>query len=377
MTVVLATMFTLLATVLLANLIHLRQARWRLGGRPTPKSRVSIIIPARDEARNLERLIPTLLMQSHHEFEIIIYDDDSADDTLRFLSRVNDSRVKVIHGLPLPPGWVGKVHALYQATRTATGDLYLFLDADAALRDGQSLERLAARFEGLTPDSVLTGITRMSGGGQLLVSLLPFVILTCLPLPLAERLRSRRLTGLNGQCWMIQRSLYHQLEPHLQHPAEVLEDIHIGRYLKANNVVPHLLDLQEEVEVFMYRDLAGAWRGFRKNVYPFMGESVWSFAAIHILYVTILVASPLISPWFLVASYGLKLITDRFASVPLFISIATPVTMLLGALLQLDSAVAHWSGRAVWKDRPIARRHLAHADRPRGVADSAEPSRQD
>jgi glycosyltransferase involved in cell wall biosynthesis len=357
-----------LGAVLLVNLLHLAFARRRFGSQRPGSPRVSVIVPARNEAHNLESLLSSLLRQSWADLEVIIYDDDSTDETWRILSSTHDARVRPIRGSSLPHGWVGKVHALYQATRTATGDLYLFLDADAMLRDERALERLVTRFHALDHDSVLTGITRARGGGQLLVSLIPFVILTWLPLPLAERLRSRLLSSLNGQCWMIDRLVYHRLEPHLYHRDEVLEDVHIGRFLKANGVIPHLQDLQGEVDVRMYADLRAAWRGFRKNVYPFMGEKAWSFATLHVLYVATFLVAPLVSPWFLVGCYGLKTVSDRFAHMPLIVSLATPVALVMGAVLQIDSAVAHWRGRAVWKERCVAKRHL-NLRTPRGMLD--------
>ena len=154
---------------------------------------------------------------------------------------------------------------------------------------------------------------------------------------------------------MIDRALYHRLEPHRAHRADVLEDVRIGRYLKAHGVIPHSLDLQDEVEVWMYRDLRGAWAGFRKNVYPFMGETVATFLLVHFTYVVAYVLAPLTSLWFILAWYGLKAVSDRIVRMPLTVTAAAPLTLVLGALLQLDSAVAHWTGRARWKGRLVSR----------------------
>lgn len=363
LTAIWITCYAVFAGVLIANIRYLR-ATSRLG-QPLPDAplSVSIIVPARNEEHNLPRLLPSLFQQSYTHFEVIVYDDQSDDGTWEVLQRSRDHRLRTIRGAGLPPGWVGKTHALDQAAGTASGDLLLFLDADAELEDDQALERLVRRFRTLPDTSVLSGITRLDGGGQLLVSLVPFVMLTHLPLALATRHPSSHLSGMNGQCWMIDRSTYERLRPHRHHRGDVLEDIRIGRYLKSQGVTPHLLDLQGEVRVRMYRSLGDAWLGFRKNVYPFLGETPFRFALGFGSFVGFWVLAPLVSSWFVLAWYGLKVGSDRIVHTPWWVSTLTPVTFLLSAALQLDSAIAHWTGRAAWKGRPIAR-HVVDVQGP-------------
>lgn len=365
------------AVILVANVAYLVRARRWMAPLPTVLPRVSVIVPARNEMENLRRLLPSLLAQRYPAFEILVYDDDSTDETWSVLTAVDDARLRPVRGTTLPPGWVGKVYALYQATRIARGDLYLFLDADVVLQDPRALERLVARYLALPTDSVLTGIPRMVGGGQLLVSLVPFMILTWLPLPLAVRLRTGVLSGMNGQCWFVGREAYHRLEPHREHRTEVLEDIRIGRYLKAHGIAPHTLDLRHELTVRMYRDLPSAWRGFRKNVYPSMGETLPRFLSAHLLYVTIFVVAPIVSPWFLAGAWGLKLATDRFVGYPLSISLGAPLSLLLGAILQIDSAVAHWRGSATWKGRRVSRREVVGRTKLTTLLDAGAEAGQD
>ncbi len=361
MTLLLAGAYLVFGAILLLNVRYLHGTRRRLAPTPAASPSISIIIPARNEAENLRRFLPGILAQRYPRFDVTVYDDGSDDATPHVLDALRAPHLRTIRGEGPPPGWVGKVHALYQATRNVQGELLLFLDADTALTDADSLSRLVRRYLSLPPGSVLTGIARLVGGGRLLVSLVPFVILTYLPLVLVGRTRVARLSGMNGQCWMIDRPVYARLEPHLRHKAEVLEDVRIGRYLKARGVVPHSVDLQGEVQVHMYENLADAWLGFRKNVYPFMGERVWTFLALHVTYLAVFVLAPLVSPWFLVPLFALKGLADRLVGMPLGITLLAPVTLLLGAVLQLDSAVAHWTGRAQWKGRSVARRRVSDA----------------
>ncbi|MBE0595524.1 MAG: glycosyltransferase [Gemmatimonadales bacterium] len=360
----LTTVYTVFGGILAVNAVYLRRSRRTGTHLSGPLPSVSVLVPARNEEENLQRLLPSLLAQDYPHFDIVVYDDGSTDGTWNVLGTFTDPRLRRLRGDEVPPGWVGKVHALYQASRRATGDLLLFVDADVVFKDAGALHRLVRRFQSLPAPAALTGITHLTGGGRLLVSLVPFVIFTCLPLPLTSRSRVARLSGMNGQCWMIARETYAHLEPHAAHRADVLEDIRIGRYLKAHDVIPHSVDLQDEVGVRMYGSFAEAWVGFRKNVFPFMGETVWSFALLHTTYLGLFVLAPLVSPWFVLAWYLLKFGSDRLVRMPLLVTAAAPISLVLGAVLQLDSAIAHWTGRARWKGRTVVRRVVESAGGP-------------
>ncbi len=360
----LAVCYAVFAGILAANAWYLRRSRRPGPPLPTVPPLVSVLVPARNEEDNLACLLPTILDQDYPNFEVVVFDDASEDRTWDVLGAFADPRLVRLRGTGPPAGWLGKVHALHQASRRARGEVLLFLDADVLMADTGTLTRLVRRFRGLAEPAVMTGIPRLEGGGRLVVSLIPFVIFTYLPLPLSVRSRIAHLSGMNGQCWMIARRDYERLQPHLVHRADVLEDIRIGRYLKAHGVVPHYLDLQGEVRVRMYRSLPDAWRGLRKNTYPFVGETVWSFGIIYVCYVVLFVLTPLIAPWSVLAWYGLKVGSDRLVRMPLWISLLAPVSLALGAVLQLDSAMAHWTGRAEWKGRTVVRRLIDRTGGP-------------
>ncbi len=99
---------------------------------PPQWPKVSIIISALNEADTIEDAIKTKLNSDYPDFEIIIVNDRSTDGTREIIDRVatTDDRIKVIHIEELPDGWLGKPHALSQAVKIATGDFFLFTDAD-------------------------------------------------------------------------------------------------------------------------------------------------------------------------------------------------------------------------------------------------------
>ncbi len=337
--------------VLAGNLWYLHRHRQRTALDVPPS--LSVLIPARNEARNLERLLPSLLVQEHPAFEVIVYDDGSEDSTWDVLQSVDDPRLTAVQGSGPPSGWVGKVHALYQATRHASGSQYLFLDADARLNDAGALHRLAERFAALPPASVLTGLTHLRGGAAPLVSMVPNAILIGLPWPLVKRAPSPKLSALNGQCWMIDAHAYHEHEPHEALPNEVLEDVMIGRHLKRQGLLPVLVDVQQEVSIHMYDNFSAAWRGFRKNAYLILGGAPLPFIGLFLYFLLVFVLAPLVAPWYLASIYGLKAVTDRVSGFPWWVTALAPLSYLTSSALQLDSAFSHWRGRVAWKGRRV------------------------
>ena len=88
---------------------------------------VSVIIPARNEARNIERCVRSILAATYPAIEVIVVDDRSTDGTGDLVERLG---VRLVRGTELPPGWFGKQWALVQGYRVARGELLLFADAD-------------------------------------------------------------------------------------------------------------------------------------------------------------------------------------------------------------------------------------------------------
>ena len=321
-------------------------------GRPA-RPRVSILIPARNEEHNLPRLLDSVAGQSGVDFEVLVYDDGSEDATWDVIRSRAD--VTGVRGDGPPDGWYGKVHALHELSGRAKGDILLFLDADTELLDENALARLVRRYEA-AGGGLITGITRLRGRGHLLVSVIGYAILGSIPWWAGRYLPSRLMAAVNGQCWMIDKSLYVEHSPHHAVRSEVLEDVMIGRYMYARGVRPRLVDAQRDVAVHMYDSFGDAWQGFRKNAYAMVGGTPTRALPLWAMFTVLYVVLPLLYGPALAATVALKLLSDRFLGVTPLVSIAAPVSFVLASLIILDSAVSTENGTVEWKGRRLVPR---------------------
>jgi glycosyltransferase involved in cell wall biosynthesis len=321
-----------------------------------PEPFLSVLVPARNEAQNLPRLISSFATQEYSNVELLVYDDLSEDATWDIIVEAaanSNERIRGIKGGPLPDGWVGKVNACHQLAEAARGDVFFFLDADMEFLNPTALQQIASSYTNRKDHTILTGMPALRGNGKLLVSGVGHIILATIPWWLRARLPSALFAGLNGQCWVIDAEAYRTHLPHQAVRNEVLEDVMIGRYLFKIGLIPALVDWQNELAVYMYQSLPDAWSGFKKNSSSMLGPTSATALATWTMFTALFVIAPVLNPSLYLGQIAAKFITDRVMRQPIWLTLAIPISFLIKSMVGLDSILARARGELSWKGRTI------------------------
>ncbi len=246
----------------------------RLRRGPThPLPSVSLLVPARDEAANLRRTLPTWLDQA--VTEILVLDDGSSDGTAELAARLaaDDPRLRVLTGAPLPDGWRGKTWACHQLAAAASGDLLVFCDADVELHPGAVRAIVAAaREQGADVFSVFPRQRTRGLGERLLVPLIDDVLLAFLPYRLLSLPVPEAATA-NGQLLAFRREAYDAVGGHAAVRGAVVEDVRLAYTARKAGLRLGLALGAGLVQVRMYEGYPATVRGLGKSVRAAHGGS--------------------------------------------------------------------------------------------------------
>lgn len=249
---------------------------------------VSVIVPARNEARNIAACLESLAAQEYPAFEIIVVDDRSDDGTgerARAVEPGNARELRVVSGRPRPDdGWFGKPWACVQGAKEARGELLLFTDADTR----HAPDLLGRALAGLREDGAAAlsalGRQEMRGFWERLVQPHVFLLLG---------MRYRRLDRpidpdreddaiLNGQHILVARSVYEAVGGHEAVKGEVVEDLRLAQELVRGGHRITLRGAEESLTTRMYESLGGIMEGWTKNLAVGARQSAgwWGRAAV-------------------------------------------------------------------------------------------------
>ncbi len=248
---------------------------------------ISVLIPARNEEDNIERAVRAALAVRPMVHEVIVCDDDSTDRTGQILEllAMEEPRLRVISGGPLPDGWVGKPHACHQLGQVATGELLVFVDADTALSPdaGRRLVALMQRYR----SKVVTAFPRQQLSGlaeQLVVPLLVLTFTSWLPLDLVYKHIDPRFLVVNGQVMAFRSEAYASIGGYEAVRNAIVDDMEICRRAKELDQRVVFVDGQALATTRMYQAASEVWLGFSKNLFVGLGSSLVALAGMVTLY---------------------------------------------------------------------------------------------
>jgi chlorobactene glucosyltransferase len=327
---------------------------------------VSVLIPVRNEEKNIGNCIDVVLSQSYKNFELIILDDESEDRTAEIISDKiseynSNNKIKLISGKPLPDDWLGKNWACHQLSKEASGECFLFIDADVRLNSGvvESCLFYKDKYELEMISSFPTQKIK-SFGEWLIVPLMNFLLLAFLPLKKVYSSANKSFIAANGQFLFIAKSAYEKIGGHLTFKGRVVEDMEIARQVKKSgfNIMTFLG--ADSVRCRMYDGYRLAHNGFTKNFFPGFNISSLIFT----LFLTLIFIVFLLPFLMIFMNSSFVLIVFIILLGRLAISVSSrqnilvnillhPVQMLIMITIGINSVYRTKTKKLKWKGRSI------------------------
>jgi chlorobactene glucosyltransferase len=252
---------------------------------------VSVIVPARNEAHNIERCLSSILSTDYPNLELVVIDDSSTDGTAQVARSAasGDPRVRVVTNAPLPDGWFGKQWACAAGAKIARGEILQFTDADTI--HSPDLVTRSVNAIARTNADVFSVAGRQEFGGfwERLIQPQIFTVLSMRYGGTESVNKSTRVTDkiANGQCIFVKRAAYDAIGGHASVRTSVAEDLMLAqRFFAARKRVVLMLGVGQ-LSTRMYASLGEIIAGWRKNVFaggldavPFgwVGRTIFPFA---------------------------------------------------------------------------------------------------
>ena len=277
---------------------------------PAPGApRVSVIIPARNEERNIGACLDALAVADHDQVEIVVVDDRSEDRTRaeveeRQAREVDAPRIRLVAGDGPPAGWMGKIAAVWRGQQHAKGEYLLFLDADVRVSPSgirQCLHYIVDK--GVDGVSVIGFLVNETFWERVIQPVVGSLILAGnRPEKVNDPAKADAMA--NGQFIVVSRAAYDAVGGHEAIKGEILDDVVFARLMKSQGRKLHLLYGREIFACRMYDGFPEIWEGWSKNLFPGLHHSLALTTAVCSLVFSTALLPFLLAPWF-AATLGL------------------------------------------------------------------------
>lgn len=363
-------------------LLNLLAYRRITSGKSAIENQVSVLIPARNEERNIRATLEAVLANGGCDFEVVVLDDHSTDRTAAIVNDIarRDNRVRLEFAPALPAGWCGKQHACFALARQARYPLLVFIDADVRLA-ADALVRMVVFMQRSGAD-LASGVPRQELGtfsDRLLLPLIHFILLGFLPMHAMRRTKLPAFAAGCGQLFIARRDAYKQCGGHAMLRDSLHDGIKLPRVFRRAGFRTDLFDATDIATCRMYQTNAETWRGLGKNATEGLA------APGTILPMTLLLLGGQVLPFVLLAfapmlsTTGLmlaafatamacvpRLVATRTFRQPLGAALLHPFGIIALLAIQWHALARQLAGKpSVWKGRAYS---------PVSAVESAEPA---
>jgi chlorobactene glucosyltransferase len=302
--------------------------------RKTPK--ISVILPARNEEKYIAKCLDSILKQDYINFEIIAVNDSSTDrtgDIIRQFTRKSPKIVAVSAG-PAPIGWVGKNWACFQGYLNATGDMFLFTDADT-IHSPYTMSLAVGHLIQQDLDAI-TAIPRL-----LCLDFWTKITLPMLSIFLHTQFSALRVNNPKsktgyffGSFFVVTRDIYEKVGTHKAVKHEFVEDGALGKKVKEEKFRMKMVRGEHYIDAIWARNLNTLWHGLRRLIIPLYSQNKYKTFLMSVAVFFLLFVPFLLIPYSLV-SFTINTSTDLVVErILLYVIIATDILILLTNAIQ-------------------------------------------
>jgi glycosyltransferase involved in cell wall biosynthesis len=349
----------------MGRLVDVTNPEWdRLPRHDGPQPSVAVVVPARNEAGSIEQCLLSLLAQDYPNLQILAVDDRSTDGTGATMDSVaarSPDRLRALHVTELPPGWLGKTHAMWRGAAETQSDWILFTDGDVIFRQ-DALRRTLAFAESSFADHLVIFPTLIMKGFSERMMLGFFGLASSLllrPWKVKDR-KARDFIGA-GAFNLIRRRAYEEVGTYRALRLEVIDDLRLGGAVKDHGLKQDCVVGTGLVRVRWAEGGMGVVRNLRKNAFSLLHFNWWlaALATVAALiyqlgpWVGLVLAPGVTRAGFCVALFSIALLYWRMGrqfGLPPWFFLTHPLSTVMFIFTLLNSAVSSLvHGGVVWR----------------------------
>lgn len=324
---------------------------------------VSIMIPMRNEQKNVNDVLSSVVNSKYAPMNVLVADDHSEDETFPLLLSWTwtHPELTLLKVDALPKGWTGKNFTCASLSDKANGDILIFMDADVRISvDAITASVLFLKKHNLDFLSVFPDQKKLTPVERVCLPIMDFFLYAFLPLLLMEKTTWPAFAAANGQWIVVRKEAYQKAGGHTSIRSKIIDDMALVRSVKRNGGKVALANAAGKITCRMYESSKELLSGFGKNVFAAFGNNILLFILFQIYFVMIFIF-PFVAIFF-----------DKLYFIPLFLIFA--IRVVLGIRLKSNfkeillyhipgifgAIVIGWysvwltfSGNRAWKGRKI------------------------